>query len=282
MSTAGSAITATLAALTDVGRTRHHNEDAFHVGDLAGDLTRDRAELRERITLDRGLGLGVYDGMGGMASGETASREAASVVPTSLARAPRPIDEEDLRARLIGAVSEANRAIFDRSTKEPQHRGMGTTATVAAALDGGLLFAQVGDSRGYLLRDRKLIQVTRDHTLINEVMLSGDQRFTQAELESFPRNVITRALGLNDEVKCDVTRVELRQGDVVLLCSDGLTGMVADEDIRRILLRQRDPGVACRVLCDAALRGGGHDNITIVVARFDGPGLPPPGDEPPA
>lgn len=269
-------VIATLAALTHVGLARVHNEDTLHVGDDTGDLTRGRAELRERISLEHGLSFGVYDGMGGMSSGEVASREAASVVAATLAEEPRPRDEEALRERLIEAVQRANRAIYLAGERDPRRRGNGSTATVAAVIDGCLLIAQVGDSRGYLLRDRELVQITTDDRLAQQMARSLGRPLTDEELHSVPPSVITKALGMSAELTPEITRTALRRGDVVLLATDGLTGLVPDPILRAVLLRQRDPGVACRVLCDEALGAGGHDNLTIVVARFDGEGLRPP------
>ena len=272
----GAGVTVTLAALTDVGLTRVHNEDTLHVGDDTGDITCGRAELRERISLDHGLSFGVYDGMGGMSSGEVASREAASVVAATLAEEPRPRDEEALRERLIEAVQRANRAIYLAGERDPRRRGNGSTATVAAVIDGCLLIAQVGDSRGYLLRDRALVQITDDDRLDRHMAKSLGRPLTAEELAGIPPNVITKALGMSPELTPEITRTALRRGDVVLLATDGLTELVADATLRAVLLRQRDPGVACRVLRDEALRAGGHDNLTLVVARFDGEGLRTP------
>lgn len=272
----GAGVTVTLAALTDVGLTRVHNEDTLHVGDDTGDITCGRAELRERISLDHGLSFGVYDGMGGMSSGEVASREAASVVAATLAEEPRPRDEEALRERLIEAVQRANRAIYLAGERDPRRRGNGSTATVAAVIDGCLLIAQVGDSRGYLLRDRALVQITDDDRLDRHMAKSLGRPLTAEELAGIPPNVITKALGMSPELTPEITRTALRRGDVVVLATDGLTELVADATLRAVLLRQRDPGVACRVLRDEALRAGGHDNLTLVVARFDGEGLRTP------
>lgn len=272
----GAGVTVTLAALTDVGLTRVHNEDTLHVGDDTGDITCGRAELRERISLDHGLSFGVYDGMGGMSSGEVASREAASVVAATLAEEPRPRDEEALRERLIEAVQRANRAIYLAGERDPRRRGNGSTATVAAVIDGCLLIAQVGDSRGYLLRDRALVQITDDDRLDRHMAKSLGRPLTAEELAGIPPNVITKALGMSPELTPEITRTALRRGDVVVLATDGLTELVADATLRAVLLRQRDPGVACRVLRDEALGAGGHDNLTLVVARFDGEGLRTP------
>ena len=144
---------------------------------------------------------------------------------------------------------------------------MGTTATVAAITGDRVYLANVGDSRAYLLRDRRFEQLTRDDTLIEHFRRTGELT-AEAEAE-LPRNVITRALGLSESLTVEVSALDPRIGDVLLICSDGLCGMVEDRSLRDVLLRQRDVGVACRVLVDAALRAGGHDNISVIVARFE-------------
>lgn len=269
-------IVVSIAGLTDVGHARDHNEDSFLVSDLAGDLTRGPDEVGERRALGRGLAIGVYDGMGGMSSGELGSRDAAIAVASSLRETPLPSVEDDLRDRLVRAVVAANRSVFEAAERDMRRRGSGTTATVAALVDAGLVIAQAGDSRAYLLRSDSLMQITRDDRLTAEALRAAGHAITEEEALALPKNVITKALGLTDTVEPTITRVTLRRGDVVVVCSDGLWELVADAEIRAALLRHRDPSVACRVLRDMALRAGGYDNITIVVARFDGEGLRPP------
>jgi PPM family protein phosphatase len=157
---------------------------------------------------------------------------------------------------------------------------MGTTATIAGLIDDHLFLAQVGDSRGYILRGDRLVQVTRDQSLVNQLIEAG--QLTEAEAETFEHNnIILQALGTADTVQVDLTYAVLRRGDTLLLCSDGLSGMVRFDEIREVLLTVPDPLDACKVLTDKANQAGGHDNITVIVARFDGPGIGPvsPGDE---
>jgi protein phosphatase len=159
----------------------------------------------------------------------------------------------------MNAVAETN----------PQVRGMGTTATVAAVAGQHVAVAQIGDSRGYLLRGRELVQLTRDDTLMEEMLRQG--RLSPEEAESFPhKNVLLQVLGSGVPPKVAVSTFEARHEDVLLLCTDGLHGMVGDEILRAVLLRHRAPGVAARVLLDEALRAGGNDNIALLVARLDG------------
>src|SRR5256885_14614470 len=175
-----------------------------------------------------------------------------------------PRDRNELARRLVRAVEEAGLRIFTEAKADRARRGMGTTATIAALLDDHLFLAQVGDSRGYVLRGDKLVQVTRDQSLVNQLIEAG--QLTEAEAETFEHNnIILQALGTADTVQVDLTYVELRRGDTLLLCSDGLSGMVRFDDIREVLLTVPDPLEACKILTDRANQAGGHDNITVIV-----------------
>jgi protein phosphatase len=149
---------------------------------------------------------------------------------------------------------------------------MGTTATIAALVDSRMFIAQVGDSRAYVLRKGQLIQVTRDQSLVTQLIEAG--QLTEEEAETFEHNnIILQALGTADTVQVDLTYVDLRQGDRLMMCSDGLTGMIRADEIRQVLVNQADPLVACKELTDRANAAGGHDNITVIVADFSGNGL---------
>jgi protein phosphatase len=153
---------------------------------------------------------------------------------------------------------------------------MGTTATIAAFRGKRLFFGQVGDSRAYLLRAGKLIQVTRDQSLVNQLIEAG--QLTEEEAETFEHNnIILQALGTAESVQVDLTFVDLRKGDTLMMCSDGLSGMIRADEIRDVLLGNEDPLAACKELTDRANGAGGHDNITVIVAKFDD-GLPDPND----
>lgn len=270
MSDAPGPIVISIAGITHTGRSRDHNEDTYSYGALAGERRSSPSVARDRYVLERGCVLGVYDGVGRVA-GETA----AGVVHATLAREPLPATEDELRDGVHRAVSAANRAVFEAG-RDSRHGGMGTTATVAALVDACAVLAHAGDSRAYLLRGRRLVQITKDDRLTPEV-LRASGKLTEEEIADFPHgNVITKALGMSEHLEPAITRVVLRRGDSLLLCTDGLWKMVGAPTIRAILLRQRDPGAACRVLCDEALRAGGHDNLAVIVARFDGEGLRPP------
>jgi PPM family protein phosphatase len=177
-------------------------------------------------------------------------------------------------------VEEAGVRIFNEARADRSRRGMGTTSTIASLMDTRLFVAQVGDSRAYVLRHGKLVQVSRDQSLVNQLIEAG--QLTEEEAETFEHNnIILQALGTAETVQVDLTYVDLERGDRLLLCSDGLSGMVRADELREVLVGQRDPLDACRELTERANRAGGHDNITVIVADFDGPSLPtalPEGD----
>jgi protein phosphatase len=265
---------------TDVGQIREHNEDNFLIADL-NRKTRSMAEADRSIALGpEGTILGVCDGMGGAAAGEVASQLAVDIIFEKMSGAGVPPNRDEFARRLVMAVEAAGLRIFTEAKVDRARRGMGTTATVAGLIDDHLFLAQVGDSRGYVLRGERLVQVTRDQSLVNQLIEAG--QLTEAEAETFEHNnIILQALGTADNVQVDLTYAVMRRGDTLLLCSDGLSGMVRFDDIRDVLLRVSDPLEACRILTDRANAAGGHDNITVIVAQFDGEGLGPPmpGDD---
>jgi protein phosphatase len=262
---------------TDVGQIREHNEDNF----LVADLTRRSRSLMEtdrvQSVAERGTVLGVCDGMGGAAAGEVASQLAVDIIYEKLSQGDPPTSHDDLARRLVNAVEEAGGRIFGEARADRTRRGMGTTATIAALLDSRLFVAQVGDSRAYVLRGDKFVQVSRDQSLVNQLIEAG--QLTEEEAETFEHNnIILQALGTAETVQVDLTYVDLRHGDTLLVCSDGLSGMVRADEMREVLLSHRDPFDACKELVDRANRAGGHDNITVIVAVFEG-ALSPPGPQ---
>ena len=226
------------AGTTDAGRKRRRNEDAF--------------------VLDPPL-FAVADGMGGAQAGEVASRLAAAAF-----REFHEADDLDSEQRVAAIIQEANRRIYDRARSDAQASGMGTTIT-AALLDGAkVAVGHVGDSRAYRLRDARLEQLTEDHSLVADLVRSG--RLTPEEADTHPqRSVITRALGTDPEVDVDTFTVATEPGDVFLLCSDGLTTMVAEEDIVETIRGADTLEQATKALVKAANRAGGEDNITVVL-----------------
>jgi serine/threonine protein phosphatase PrpC len=265
----GAGIRVRLFGRTDVGQIREHNEDNF----LVADLTRKSRSLMETDRVqavgERGTLMGVCDGMGGAAAGEVASQLAVDIIYEKLSQGDPPRNHDDLARRLVNSVEEAGGRIFGEARADRTRRGMGTTATISALLDGRLFVAQVGDSRAYVLRGDKFVQVSRDQSLVNQLIEAG--QLTEEEAETFEHNnIILQALGTAETVQVDLTYVDLRKGDTLLVCSDGLSGMVRADEMREVLLNYREPFDACKELVDRANRAGGHDNITVIVAVFEG------------
>jgi protein phosphatase len=263
-----------LFARTDVGQVREHNEDNF----LVADLTRRSRGLLEanRATAlgHQGAVFAVCDGMGGAAAGEIASQLAVDIIYERLVdgMGDAAVRRDDLARRLVRAVEAAGLRIFHEAKADRSRRGMGTTVTAAALVDDILFFAQVGDSRGYILRGETLVQVTRDQSLVNQLIEAG--QLTEEEAETFEHNnIILQALGTSDTVQVDLTYAEVRRGDILLLCSDGLSGMVRFEDIRELLKSGAEPLEICKALTERANQAGGHDNITVIIVQFEGSGL---------
>jgi serine/threonine protein phosphatase PrpC len=276
-SSPGGEIRLKLFARTDVGQIREHNEDNFLVADLTkrarGLLEGNRAGAIGK----HGSLFAVCDGMGGAAAGEIASQLAVDILFERMTEGlidEHPLSRDELARRLVRSIEAAGLRIFQEAKLDRSRRGMGTTVTAAALVDDFLFFAQVGDSRGYLMREGKLVQLTRDQSLVNQLIEAG--QLTEEEAETFEHNnIILQALGTADTVQVDLTYCELRRGDTVLLCSDGLSGMVRFDDIREVLRTTPEPIDACKLLTERANQAGGHDNITVVVAQFDGEGLKP-------
>ena len=242
--------------LTHVGRQRQHNEDAFLV------------ETNAKLFL-------VADGMGGHAAGEIASRIAVDSISEFILHTkeddgtwPHAYDEHFRRTtnRLMAAVRLANTRVLEAMRKDARLRGMGTTVVACLADDQFIAVAHVGDSRAYLIRDGQLSRLTNDHSWVFEQVQAG--MLTEAEAEKHPlRNVITRALGGALSVNPDAAEVEAKSGDVVLLCSDGLTGMVPEDEILRLVTQTEDLDEACQQLIDTANERGGLDNVTAILVK---------------
>ncbi len=267
-------VRARMAGLTDVGQLREHNEDNFVIADLTtGAPIKDRA-LDHQVGA-RGTMFAVCDGMGGAAAGEVASQLAVDIVLEKMLADPAAVGRDELARRLVQAVEAAGLRIFTEAKLDRARRGMGTTATVAALLDDHLFVAQVGDSRAYVLRGSRLVQVSRDQSLVNQLIEAG--QLTEEEAETFEHNnIILQALGTADTVQVDLTYVHLHRGDTLMLCSDGLSGVLRAEEMRQVLASNDDPADACRVLVENANAAGGPDNITVIVATFEGAALAEP------
>ncbi|MFO0758364.1 MAG: Stp1/IreP family PP2C-type Ser/Thr phosphatase [Byssovorax sp.] len=237
------------AGLSDIGRQRHHNEDRF-------------------ILLPEFNVYVVADGMGGHQSGEVASRMAASTIAAYFRNGGD--DGRALGEVLRAAVTQANARIFARADDSRAHRGMGTTVVASAfsPSEGELYVAHAGDSRCYRIRDGEMLQLTRDHSLVSDALLERPD-LSPSDLAYLPRNVITRALGIAPTVDVDLCADRARSGDLYLLCSDGLHGLVSDEEIVAIVGEHRSLTEACERLIARANEKGGKDNITAVLIRIE-------------
>ena len=223
--------------------------------------------------------LAVCDGMGGAAAGEVASGMTVDVLREVMTGEGAPSTRGALGRRLLRAVEEAAARVHAASLASRARRGMGTTATACAIAGDTLYIAQVGDSRAYLQRDGQLTQLTRDQTLAMLMLERG--QLTAEEAQSFPLgHVILQAVGTTPRVEVDLTRLRLARGDVLLVCSDGLYGVVSDDAIRAVLAGAPTADAACDALVALANDAGGPDNVTAVVARLRGYALPPPSGPP--
>ena len=269
---------------TDVGMTRDHNEDSFLVANLTTRQASLQPEVRSHELGRRGSLFMVADGMGGAAAGELASEMATETVFNHMIEAwgnDAEVTEQRFAYRLKEAVELANSRIHEYARAHPENKGMGTTTTASGCFGGALYVTQVGDSRAYLIRQGRIVQITKDQSLVQRLIDAGEMTEEEAAV-SERRNIILFALGSDASVKVDLTRQELRRGDVLVMCSDGLSGLVKNEDILRIVTGATDLVTACKDLIDLANARGGPDNITCIVARFGGDGLPKPnGNEAP-
>src|SRR5258706_5819169 len=247
----------TVRARTDLGRTRDHNEDAFLVADLTTRTT-DLTDGGPHQVGERGTVFLVADGMGGAAAGELASSMAAERIFRNLvdgASSQPALDPEQFAQLLRTAVEEANAHIHTYSKEHPDVRGMGTTATVAGVLQGTLYLAQVGDSRGYLVRDGVATQITKDQSLMQRLVDAGELTEEEAE-QSERRNIILQALGPDAKIRVDLTWQELRRGDTLVICSDGLSGQVKRDEIAALIQKQPDFDKLCGQLISMANERG--------------------------
>lgn len=237
-----------VAATTDVGRIRAGNEDSLYAD----------------ADPERGLFI-VADGMGGHAAGEIASEMAVQIVAREMAEVRSMAGEPPLLA-MASALRAANRAIFERTIVEADKQGMGTTASCLMLGTGRFIIGHIGDSRIYLLRDGVFRQVTKDHSYVQEQVDAGFLTPEQARYHPYS-NVITRCVGANAAVEADVLTGELQIGDLYLVASDGLTGMVEDPQLKKIMETKATPGAMVNSMINEANKRGGLDNITAIVVQ---------------
>ena len=258
------------AGYTDVGMVRKMNEDAL----LLADLTNFNFSLGARVNTghlsERGALLVVADGMGGAAAGEVASEMAVMTLRDELAQRA---NVNPISLRLKEAVEDANWRIWERAQQHPELHGMGTTLTAAIISNGLAYIAQVGDSRAYLLRGKNITQITKDQSLVQEWLDAGMLGVEEAQIHPC-RNYLTQSLGVGPAVKVALTEFPIYRNDYLLLCSDGLSNKISPQEMQQALWNSNSISETCRKLIDEANQRGGEDNITVIVARFDGDALP--------
>ena len=253
-----------VAAQTDVGRVRKKNEDAFVVADLTGGALLDGATHARFDVGERGVLLAVSDGMGGARSGEVAS----ALVVETLTRTMSTADPQTPQDALMNdAIQRAHRAVWDAGVSD--QKKMGATLTAAYVRAGVAYIAEVGDSRAYLVRGGTLKMITHDQSLVQTLLDSGAIDQQQASVSPH-RGIILQAMGHQKDVKVAMAKLELRDRDCLVICSDGLTGMVSDDEIQKIIVASGRPEIAAKQLVDLANERGGSDNITVVVAGIGG------------
>ena len=265
---------------TVVGRVRTNNEDAFSAALLSA--TEPSTQANGRADLQTGTGglerpgtlLAVADGMGGAKAGEVASGMAVTILGEEMThRAEEGLTadagHDELHDTFVRAVHLANERIRDEGTSNPSRRGMGTTLTAAWLLDDLAMLAHVGDSRAYLFRRGNLSQITKDQSLVEKLL--EDQVITEAEAKDMRkvRNIILQALGSEEDVEVAVDRVELQAADMLVLCTDGLTAVLENEDVEKCLRLGGGLEEVCDRLIQKAEDGGGPDNITVLLGRVD-------------
>ena len=269
-----------LYAQTDVGMVRSGNEDNFLILDLSSgkSWTANEEEPQELLTYSQGYYgslLAVSDGMGGALAGEVASRMAVETVRDRMLQlqAHEVYGKMSFSERLRLSIEEANLLINGESQTNPAHKGLGATFTAVATHGNNVYFGQVGDSRAYLIRQGRIYRITKDQSLVQQLIDAGQITEEEAETHSY-RNVILQALGAHNNVNVEVNTLSLCQMDTLLLCSDGLSGKMNQDEMVRIVNQAGDFKSACQQLIRLANERGGEDNITVVLAQFSGAGLP--------
>ncbi len=240
-----------VCGVTDTGCRRQDNQDSWTIRHLGGDAVL----------------LVVCDGMGGAQAGSVASSVAVEAFAAAVEASGAPEGRDQWEKLLASACREANGEVYRLSLEHREYEGMGTTLVAALALPGGVCFLNVGDSRGYVLEDQAIHQATVDHSLVQMLVDRGE--ITPAQARVHPqKNLITRALGVEGHVECDLTWREPGAGSRLLLCSDGLSNVLDDETILRLSGQQGSPEEFCRALLDLTLERGAPDNVTVVLAQL--------------
>lgn len=251
---------------THIGKRRTSNEDNLMMADLTNVNYSIGTRLNTAHLNERGALLAVADGMGGAAAGEVASELAVMTLRSELAR--RSIGAIDGQ-KLADAVVKVNECIWQCSQEKQELRGMGTTLTAAVITDGSACIAQIGDSRAYLIRNGKIQQVTKDQSLVQKLVDAGVLNMEEAAIHPY-RNVLSQALGGSANVKVEITEFPLQANDYLLICSDGLSNKVSDQEMLTIIKESVSINEASQRLIYEANRRGGEDNITVIIARYEG------------
>lgn len=235
---------------SDIGRVRTTNEDAFRFGKYE----------------DGAVWAIVCDGMGGALGGKLASSLAADMVSRKIEKSyNRSMSGVSVENMLLSAITTANVTVFDRAAADNSVHGMGTTIVACVVKDSTACIAHVGDSRAYIISSGEISQITKDHSLVQEMLDRG--QITKEQFENHPiKNIITRALGVEESIDIDFDYIDVKSGDVILLCSDGLSGLVGSEELLKIYL-DSDFNALCDNYIEAANNYGGRDNITVVVVK---------------
>lgn len=234
-------------AKTDVGKVRKKNEDSVFLSD-------EKVEILDNLYI-------IADGMGGHNAGEVASSSAIEYFIDYLKTNKVQLDTE---CTLLDGIFSLNKKIYDRSKNEIEHKGMGTTITLCTIKDNVAYFGHVGDSRAYLISKGEITQITTDHTYVNEMVLKGLMTKEQAIIDP-SRNLVTRAIGIGETVMVDYIEKEVSKGDIIVMCSDGLSGMISDEKINDIIQNSSDIESCSTTLINEALQNGGTDNISVIL-----------------
>ncbi|AKL95532.1 protein phosphatase PrpC [Clostridium aceticum] len=245
----------TVAAITDIGKVREINEDNYCI-------------YEKDIKLYM-----VADGMGGHKSGEVASFIAINTIKEHISQfITEELEKPSVEGIIFEAFHRANKEIYSKSIEDFNCEGMGTTATMVLMMKDKVYIGHIGDSRAYILRNGELEQITQDHSLVAELVRNGS--ITEREAMKHPqKNIITRSLGADKKVKVDIFSIDFYEGDLLLLCTDGLTNFVDNYELQNILLEMKDCVEGCNKLVSLANQRGGYDNITVVIAKNSPTGL---------
>lgn len=265
-----------VACMTDTGIVRSSNQDTFIIADLNNEkLIKESGAWPLSVIGSKGMLLAVADGMGGAQAGDIASRMTTEQLAESLISGS---GDQSIALRLRETIKHANREIWEAARSHPGYKGMGATLTAAVIEDGRAIIAQVGDSRGYLIRKGNIHQITRDQSLVQSLIDAG--QLTEEQALDFPyRNVILHAMGVERDVEPEIGAVVLKQGDYLLLCSDGLSNKVGNVEMHNLILQSETLKEACERLIKLANERGGEDNITLVLAQVSGAKLPEPNPD---